>query len=339
MLWARCCTLSLWMLVAATALHAGEPLARYSFSEPHMGTQFKILLYAPDRATAEQAAQAAFARIAVLDGIMSDYRATSELMRLCRQAGGPPVPVSPELFFVLSRSQELARQTHGAFDVTVGPVVRLWRRARRNLLLPDPDELAKARALVGFDKVRLEPSTRTVQLTQPGMQLDLGGIAKGYAADEALKALQQLRISRALIAAGGDIVAGEAPPGAEGWTVGIAPLEDPEKPPKRYLRLRYAAVSTSGDTEQYVEIAGKRYSHIVDPRTGLGLTVRSSVTVLARDGTTADSLATALSVLGPERGLELIEQTEGTAALIVRKTERVEEKLVSKRFPDEGTPK
>jgi thiamine biosynthesis lipoprotein len=298
-----------------------------------MGTRFKLILYAPDEASAGRAAQAAFERIAALDGIMSDYRPTSELMRLCQKAGGDPIPVSEDLFFVLSRSQELSRRTDGAFDVTIGPIVRLWRRARKIHELPDSEDLARARALVGHNNMRLDPKARAVQLLKPGMQLDLGGIAKGYAADAALAVLKRHGVTRALVAAGGDVAVSGPPPEAEGWTVGIAPLEDPDSKPNRYLLLQDAAVSTSGDAEQYVEIDGKRYSHIVDPKTGIGLVGRISATVMARNGTTADGLATAVCVLGPERGLALVEATEGAAALIVRKTEKGLETLTSKRFP------
>src|SRR5207244_13517945 len=159
---------------------------------------------------------------------------------------------------------------------------------------------------------------RTVELLKAGMQLDLGGIAKGYAADEALRILEQHGITRALAAAGGDIAVSGPPPDAEGWTVGIAPLEDPNQKPSRYLLLHDAAVSTSGDAEQYVEIDGKRYSHIVDPKTGIGLVGRQSVTVVARHGIMADSLTKVVCVLGPERGLPLIETIEGASAFVVR---------------------
>src|SRR5882724_11983453 len=133
---------------AVVAYGADPPLTRFEYVEPHMGTRFRIVLYAPDEATAKRASQAAYQRAADLNGIMSDYQETSELMRLCAKAGGPPVPVSPDLFAVLSRSQEVSRLTDGAFDVTVGPVVRLWRRARRTQLMPATDSMAAARALV-----------------------------------------------------------------------------------------------------------------------------------------------------------------------------------------------
>jgi FAD:protein FMN transferase len=312
---------------------ADEPaLQRFSYTEPHMGTVFRLTLYAPNQSEADAAAKAAFARVAALDGIMSDYRATSELMQLCQKAGGDPVRVSEELFFVLSRAQQVSRRSEGAFDVTVGPVVKLWRRARRSQQLPDPKELAQALALVGWDKVKLDEKARTVQLTKAGMQLDLGGIAKGYTGDEVLAVLRGHKITRALIAAGGDIVVGDPPPDAEGWTVGIAPLEDPNNKPSRYLILKNAAVSTSGDAEQYVEIDGKRYSHIVDPRTGIGLVGRMSVSVVAPRGIIADSLTKVAAVLGPEKGLPIIEEEEGTAALMIRQTDKGEETITSKRF-------
>lgn len=321
-------------LLAGGQGHAADPeLARFTYTEPHMGTRFKIILYAPDEAAANRAAKAAFERIATLDSIMSDYRPTSELMQLCKKAGGDPVRVSEDLWHVLGRSQEISRDSDGAFDVTVGPIVRLWRQARKTKQLPDAKELAKALELVGYDKVKLDEKARTVQLLKPGMQLDLGGIAKGYAADAALAVLKKQGIDRALVAAGGDIAVSAPPPGTEGWTVGIAPLEDPDSKPARFLLLRDAAVSTSGDAEQFVEIDGKRYSHIVDPKTGLGLIGRSSVTVVAPHCMTSDGLDTAVSVMGPERGLKLIEKTDGVSAYIVRKTEKGEEVFTSKRFP------
>jgi thiamine biosynthesis lipoprotein len=297
-----------------------------------MGTRFKIIVYARDEDAAKSAVKAAFQRIADLDGIMSDYRSTSELMRLCQKAGGDPVPVSDDLFRVLEQSQEIARLSDGAFDVTVGPVVRLWRQARRSHEMPDPKELARARELVGYKNVRLDAKSRTVQLLMPDMRLDLGGIGKGYAADAALTTLKELGITQALVAAGGDIAVSGPPPEADGWTIGIAPLLDPVAKPNRYLVLHDAAVSTSGDSEQYLEIHGKRYSHIVDPRTGIGLVDRMSVTVVAPHGIIADPMTKVVSVLGPERGLALIDAADDVAALVVRKTEKEIVTSESKRF-------
>jgi thiamine biosynthesis lipoprotein len=305
---------------------------RFEFTEPHMGTRFRIVLYAVDEATAKHASAAAFKRIAELDGIMTDYQPTSELMRLCAKAGGEAVPVSADLFAVLRRSQEIAKQTDGAFDITVGPIVRLWRLSRRTQRLPDPEKLAAARAVVGYQNVVLDSAARTVTLKKPGMHIDLGGIAKGFAAEAAQTVLKKEGITRALVAASGDIVAAGSPTDADGWSVGIGAVSEDEKTAPK-LKLRDAAVSTSGDAFQYVEIGGKRYSHIVDPRTGMGMTDIYQVTVVARDGAASDALATALVVMGVEKGLKVVEGMEGMSARFVRKTAAGIEERVSRGFP------
>src|SRR5262245_35092345 len=203
-------TLALSLLSAASA--RGDDAKRYEFSEPHMGTRFGIIVYATDEATAKKAAKEAFARVTELNGIMSDYDSTSELMRLCSKAGGDPVKVSGELFTVLTRSQKVAKESEGAFDVTIGPVVRLWRVARRTAKLPDAERLKKARDLVGYQNIVLDEKERTVKLLKKGMQLDLGGIGKGYAADEMLRVLAKRGLTRALVSCGGDLAANESPP-------------------------------------------------------------------------------------------------------------------------------
>jgi thiamine biosynthesis lipoprotein len=192
--------------------------------------------------------------------------------------------------------------------------------------------LAAARALVGYANIRLDKKAHTVQLLKQGTQLDLGGIAKGYSADQALVVLKRQGIDRALVAAGGDIAVSGPPPDAPGWEIGIAPLEDPDSKPSHYLLLHDAAVSTSGDAEQYLEIDGKRYSHIVDPRTGIGLVGRQSVTVVAPCGMMSDSLTKVVSVLGPDRGFAIIEKIDGVASFVVRKSDQAIESFESKRF-------
>jgi thiamine biosynthesis lipoprotein len=315
---------------------AGADLERFEFEAKHMGTTFRIVLYAPDKDTAKKAADAAFARVAELDQIMSDYKQTSELMQLCKKFAtevGEPVKVSDDLFTILTKAEETSKKSAGAFDVTVGPVVQLWRHARRTQELPDPKEFATARAKVGYQKVKLDATKKTVQLTTPGMLLDLGGIAKGYAADAALKLLKdKFGITRALVGAYGDIACGDAPPGKEAWSVDIAPIAKNQKP--RHLNLVNAAVSTSGDLEQFVVINGVRYSHVLDPKTGLGLTGQRSVTVIAPNGTTADSMTKAVSVLPQEQALKLIEDIQGAATYIVI-LDKDEKPVItaSKRFP------
>ncbi|WP_339684185.1 FAD:protein FMN transferase [Gimesia maris] len=296
-----------------------EILSRYEFQEVHMGVQWRIVLYATDKPIANNAAQNAFQRVKELNKLLSDYDPESELNKLCRLSGpGKPTPVSPPLFAVLKRSQALSLETEGAFDVTISPVVRLWRRARRQNKMPAPSRLAEARAKVGYQFLKLSEQNRTVELLKDDMRLDLGGIAKGYAADVALQVLKAHGIKRAMIDASGDLVLGDSPPDSCGWKIGISSSDAPQAKIDRFLYLHNMAVATSGDALQHVVIDGKRYSHIVNPHTGLGLTDQSRVTVIAPNGMTADSLASAISVLGPDKGIKLLNQKPGTACLILR---------------------
>jgi FAD:protein FMN transferase len=267
-----------------------------------MGVIARIVLYAPDEGIARSAARAAFRRMAALDDIMSDYRPASELMRFAGQAGGPPVALSEDLFVVLEQSQTLAQLSDGAFDVTAGALVRLWREARASGALPSAEALSEAARRTGWRYLQLDPIARTGQLLVPGIQLDLGGIAKGYAADQALMVLKQHGVDRAMVELGGDIAVGAPPADQHGWQITVRDAG----PDWGSLLLAHAAISSSGDTEQFVVIDGYRYSHIVDPRTGVGLTDRVAVTVLAPSATLSDGLSTLLSVLGPERGVPLI---------------------------------
>lgn len=303
------------LLLAAAGADEPQP-RRFQDAQLHMGTSFQMVVYARDEAAAATALERAFLRIGALDNMLSDYKPESAVSQL--SAASPTQhPVDVDVFAVLERAQHFSRLTDGAFDVTVGPLTKLWRRARRRKQLPDPALLAEARQAVGNAFMKLASESRTVALTRPHMRLDLGGIAKGYAADQAVAAMRLLGVTRVLVNAGGDIVAGDPPPGQPGWRVGVAPL-DATRPPSQILLVQNAAVATSGDAWQFVELNGKRYSHIIDPKTGLGLTDRSSVTVIARDGTTADALASALSVMGVERGIPLIDTLPDVEAIMVR---------------------
>jgi len=294
----------------------GKNLARFERSEPHMGTLVRIVVYASSQEAASSRIRQAFDRVREIDQSLSDYRADSELSRLSQQAGGPPAKVGPDLFQVLSASQNLAMRSQGAFDVTAGPLTLLWRRARRQSALPESDRVAAALAVSGFRLLALDAGRQTARLAKTGMRLDLGGIAKGYSADEALKTLRRAGLDRALVAVGGDVAVSNPPPGKKGWTIDIAPLDASvaKQPP---LSLQNAAVSTSGDAEQFFELGGVRYSHIIDPRTGQALTGWRSVTVVATRGIDSDSLATAVSVMPPTKGLQLIDATPSAQALMV----------------------
>jgi thiamine biosynthesis lipoprotein len=328
------CAAALLLACASVTWPAGHAPAveRFEFQQPHMGTTVRIALYGTDARAARQLAAHAFSRIAELDARLSDYRDSSEVMALCRTAGGPPVAVSTDLFAVLLAAHGFSVQTDGAFDVTVGPLSRLWRRARARGELPEAAQLAQAQRHVGYRKMELSSELRQVRLAEPGMLLDLGGIAKGYAADRAVELLAARGAPHALVAIGGDIVAGDEPPGTPGWEIVIAPLGTRRGVSVPSVRLRQAAISTSGDAEQYLEWGGEQYSHIVEPATGSAVTGRRAVTVIAATGMTADALATAVKVLGAAQGLPLVDDTPGAAGLVVEDTPSGPQQSFSKRW-------
>ena len=303
---------------------AGPRATRFEYAAPAMGTRFRLVLYAPDRALADRAAAAAFARIAALDACLSDYAPTSELNTLCRRTDTEApleAEVSPDLARVLALAQGWAERTAGAFDVTVGPYSRLWRRARRRGVPPAAAALREASASVGYRRLAVDATDRRVRFAASGMRLDLGAIGKGYALDAALATLRRHGLKSVLIDGGGDVLVGAAPPGHDGWRVVVSPAETggPGEPVETgtMLVLVDAAVATSGDRARFLEAGGRRYSHLLDPRTGAALERRLQVSVLARDGATADALASAVSVLGPEEGLALVESIEAAGARVV----------------------
>ena len=326
--------LLLWLLAGETAVGpSGEPAGnRYQFAQTEMAVPIQDRIVCPQSATASRAAEAAFSRFHTLNSICSDYDPESELRRLCRtSSAGHAVRVSEDLWRVLVCRQELSQRSEGAFDVTIGPVVRLWRSGRHTKELPSRELLDEARSRVGYRLMRLDSRTHSVELLKANMRLDLGGIAKGYAVDEAMAALRKHGIARMMVEAGGNIGLGDAPPGKAGWRIGIAP-PDAHSPPREYLELARVAISTSGDMWQYAIIGGKRYSHLIDPHSGMALTDHSNVTVVGPDGLSTDGLSSAVAILGPEKGLKLVEATPHSAAFIVRLVNGKEQTFQSKRW-------
>jgi thiamine biosynthesis lipoprotein len=291
-----------------------------------MGTLFRVVAYTADEARGYGAIRRAFERAHDLDARLSDYKPDSELMRLQRTGFRKPFPASDDLFRVVTAAQQIAVDSEGLFDITIGPLSRLWRECRRAGRLPDPPTLRRARASVGYRRIRLHPATQSIELLTAGMQLDLGGIAKGYAADAMLAILRADGIESALVVAGGDVVVGAPPPGERTWNVGVAPGES-HATAALSLRLAHQAVSTSGASSQYATIDGVRYSHILDPRTGLGLTHSTAATVVAPTATESDALATAASVLGARDGLRFLSRLA-----------RVEARFFSPDGSDQSTP-
>jgi thiamine biosynthesis lipoprotein len=293
----------------------GGAAEKFSFERPLMGTRFSVICYAENREVAEKAAEAAFTKAEEMNRVASDYLPESELSRFPSHTVNKPIPLSPVLYELLDRSRRLAEATDGAFDPTLGPLTKLWRETRANHTLPVPETLKAARASAGWRHFTLDPKARTITLLRENMAFDLGGIAKGYAADLMLETLAEAGISQALITAGGDIRLGDAPPGREGWKVAVKTFDLSGN--DEILTLSNCAVSTSGDLHQSVEIDGVKYSHILDPATGLGLTRRIAASVIADNAKLSDALATAACVLGPV-GCEALRKMPGVREVKIR---------------------
>jgi FAD:protein FMN transferase len=311
---------------------AGPP-ARIRETRRLMGVPWTITVYASE-AAAHAAIAAAFAEISRLEGILSDYDPDSELSRL--SAASPtsgPVAVGDDLWRVLSTAVAWRDRSGGAFDPTVGPLTTLWRQARRSGVMPRADKLAAARQAVGPDRLVLDVDRMTVMLRERAMRLDLGGIGMGYAIDRGMDVLAMHGITSAMIDASGDIAVSGPPPGADAWTIEVDARVDEDGAGREMLTLVNAAVTTSGDAFQAVEIDGTRYSHVVDPRTGLGVAGPAAVTVIAADCTTADAVATAASVLGAEAGLAFVETVPGAAARFVASSDGERREARSTRWP------
>ncbi len=296
------------MLLLALALAlpqdpATTDIQRFEYMRLAMGSIARIVVWADDEAAARDACRDAFATVNDLDDVLSDWKATSEVARLAEHAGGAAVPISAELGIALALGLELAAATDGAFDVTVGPLTRLWRACRTAGREPTAAELNAARALVGWRDVRLDHEAGTARLMRTGMALDFGALGKGLACDRALARLAQAGFPRALVELGGDLALGNPPPGRAGWTVAVrcgAAEGDT-------LELANCGIATSGDTEQALAVdASAPRSHILDPARGFGLVAAPCVTVIAASAARADALATAVSVLGPRAGAELV---------------------------------
>jgi thiamine biosynthesis lipoprotein len=296
--------------MAGCSIAAPPAPARYEYQEPHLGTIVRVVCYAKSADVAKAAAEAAFEVMRDVNRVMSDWSEDSELSRLSAAAGSGPRPVSPGLMEVLAASQDYARLSQGSFDITVGPLVRLWRAARKDRILPSPEAIAEARSKSGWEKLVLDRVQGRAELKVAGMRLDLGGIGKGLACDRALAAMKALGVTCAFVDTGGGMALGDPPPGKPGWR--IAMLGDA----KRLLILSNCGVATSGDTEQFVEIDGVRYSHLVDPSTGMGLRRQEMATVVAPSGMEADALTKPCCILGPEQAFPLLASRPGVHAWV-----------------------
>ena len=271
-------------------------LERHTYQQSLMGTRFFITLYAENKNEADAAATAAFSYASDVNSACSDYDVSSELMKLNAAPHHQPISLSPLLYDVLNRALWIAQQTKGAHDPTLGHHSYNWRMARKKRVLTSPEKIAQAIAASGWAKLQLDPKLKTAIKLVPNMRLDLGGIAKGFAADGMLAILNQHAIDRASITAGGEVRLGESPPDQVGWKVTFKTLDTQHQLSPATMVLSNCAVSTSGDLHQIITLGGMNYSHIVDPSTGLGLTTHVSATIIADNATLTDALATAYCV-------------------------------------------
>jgi thiamine biosynthesis lipoprotein len=298
------------------SLLMGSPLAQAQWmtgEEAIMGTAIRVELWAEDKAAGEAAIAAVMAEMHRIDREMSPYKPESELSRINREAADRPVPISAEMFDILSRSIEFSKLSGGAFDITFSSVGYMYDYRRH--IKPTEEEIERALPGINYRHILLDAKRRTVKFARPGVRIDLGGIGKGYAVDNSIVLLRKRGITRAIVTAGGDSrVLGDR--GGRPWMVGI---RDPRRKDGMVavIPLVNSAISTSGDYERYFEADGVRYHHILNPKTGRSATGVRSVSVIGPDATTTDGLTKPVFILGPEKGLKLIESIPGVDAVII----------------------
>jgi thiamine biosynthesis lipoprotein len=265
----------------AAVSQESRQLLRLEESVDAMGSTYSLVLYGYDRNQMEAAVEAAFDEVRRLDRLLSNYRRDSDLSEINRFAAERPVKVTPEVFRLLSKCMEISRESEGAFDISVGPLMKVWGFYKGTGHLPRKDEVARALEKVGYRKIQLDSENRTVRFTQTGVELDPGGIGKGYAVDRMIEILKENGIASALITAGGSSIYGLGDPNnGKGWEVKI---RDPKNPRKTVTEvyLKDESMSTSGSYEKFFEADGRIYSHIMDPRTGYPARGVLAVSVIA----------------------------------------------------------
>jgi len=307
-----------WSCVALGTLSAAgqsPDLLRFEYSSPAMGSHIDMVVYAESESKAKMAIDVGMAEVERLTLVLSNYDSASEVSRVCAAPVRQWSPLSHDLATVLQQSRRWHELSGGCFDITVGPLTKLWRTGRKSKRLPSIFEIENAKKSCDWKSVAFD-SESNISFLKPDMLLDLSGIAVGYIVDMAFEKMVGCGSTILLVNAGGDIRVGDAPPDSEGWRVIVAGLGK-TSPPLAMLRLKNCAITTSGDLNQYVEIDGHRYSHFVDPHSGEPIERRQSVTAIANKTLDADAGATALAVLGMERASELFKDMPLTEAIMV----------------------
>lgn len=304
------------MSMAPSCSNEGQPIKKETFV---MGTKAWITIYSKDRRKALKSINKAFRELYSLDARMSNWKESSEISILNSSGDGKPHKVSKELFAVIDTALNYSRITDGAFDITARPIVTLWGFEGGKAELPEAEEIEKALKTVGYQNIVINRDSMSVRIPQ-GFELDLAGIAKGYAIDRCKEILKADGFGSALINLGGNIYAIGAPPGKKGWKIGIRdPLGSTDI--VGMLSLKDMAVATSGDYENFVELGGKRYGHIVDPKSGYPVEGVLSVTVVAPTAIASDALSTGLFVLGPDKARSVVESLKDVSAVFALPTE------------------
>jgi thiamine biosynthesis lipoprotein len=270
---------------------------KYSYSELKMGSPFNIIIVSADSVKANHLARKSYALVDSLSHIFSNYDSSSELSKINASAGLLPYKMSPAMLDLVQKAKQAFIQSKGAYDISIGPLSSLWRNARKSKDFPNTNTVLASKKLVGLAQVKINKRLGTIFLPSAGMQLDFGGIAKGYIAQWVINYLKTSGVQQALADAGGDIVMSGAPLNTKGWIIGVNLPETTDDLVSKKLQLSNAAVATSGDVYQYFEKEGVKYSHIINPLTGYGVTNLRNVTIIAKTGATADWLATACSIL------------------------------------------
>ena len=270
---------------------------KFSYSEMKMGSAFNLIIVSTDSNKANHLARKSYELVDSLSHIFSNYDSSSELSKINASAGLLPYKMSPAMLDLVQKSQYAYIQTKGAYDISIGPLSSLWRNARKAKLFPEASTVLATKKLVGFAQVKINKRLGTIFLPNADMHLDFGGIAKGYIAQWVINYLKANGIQQALADAGGDIVMSGAPLNQKGWLIGVNLPETTDDLLNKKLQLSNCSVATSGDVYQFIEYKGVKYSHIINPLTGYGVTNLRNVTIIAKTGATADWLATACSIL------------------------------------------
>jgi thiamine biosynthesis lipoprotein len=302
---------------------ASAQLKRFEFPQIKMGSSFNIIFYHPDSTEANLIAKECYALVDSFNNIFSDYSTTSEVGRLATYSSLNEIKISNELFWMIVVSKHAWKRSHKTFDITIGALTQLWRKAKTENRFPSNEEIKQAKDLTGFKNIRYHVFTKTISFKKPGIKLDFGGIVPGYVAQKIIDLLKTKNINSALVDASGDIVASDPPPGKKGWSIAINLPESENEVWDKKLELNNLAVSTSGDVYRYTIHDEKKYSHIIDPRTGYGITSQRNVTVINRSGADADWLAKACSILPVKKALRLAKKEHAAVLIATLKDEKI----------------